>query len=79
MRIRDYTRVTCPLHADMYSEVHPFKSASRCGKMQQAGAWLRLLAVNQCIDPSKVTAPQDAHRRLVLQIYLGSNTLDIRR
>ena len=23
---------------------------------------------------SKVTAPQDAHRRLVLQVYLGSNT-----
>ena len=25
---------------------------------------------------SKVTAPQDAHRRLVLQIYLGLNTLE---
>ena len=25
---------------------------------------------------SKVTAPQDAHRRLVLQVYLGSNTLE---
>ena len=24
----------------------------------------------------KVTAPQDAHRRLVLQVYLGSNTLE---
>ena len=23
---------------------------------------------------SKVTAPQDAHGRLVLQVYLGSNT-----
>ena len=26
---------------------------------------------------SKVTAPQDAHRRLVLQVYLGSNTLEL--
>ena len=25
---------------------------------------------------SKVTAPQDAHKRLVLQVYLGSNTLE---
>ena len=25
---------------------------------------------------SKVTAPQDAHNRLVLQVYLGSNTLE---
>ena len=24
----------------------------------------------------KVTAPQDAHGRLVLQVYLGSNTLE---
>ena len=28
---------------------------------------------------SKVTAPQDAHRKLMLQVYLGSNTLDICR
>ena len=28
---------------------------------------------------SKVTAPQDAQGRLVLQVYLGSNTLDIHR
>ena len=27
-----------------------------------------------CICISKVTAPQDAHGRLVLQVYLGSNT-----
>ena len=26
-----------------------------------------------------VTAPQDAHCKLVLQVYLGSNILDIRR
>ena len=26
---------------------------------------------------SKVTAPQDAHKRLVLQVYLGSNTLEL--
>ena len=25
---------------------------------------------------SKVTIPQDAHRRLVLQVYLGSNILE---
>ena len=25
---------------------------------------------------SKVTAPQDAHRRLALQVYLGSKTLE---
>ena len=29
-----------------------------------------------CIYMSKVTAPQDAHRRLVLQVYLGLNTLE---
>ena len=28
------------------------------------------------LDTSKVTAPQDAHRRLVLPVYLGSNTLE---
>ena len=28
---------------------------------------------------SKVTAPQDAHGRLALQVYLGLNTSDIRR
>ena len=28
------------------------------------------------ISTSKVTTPQDAHRRLVLQVYLGSNTLE---
>ena len=26
---------------------------------------------------SKVTAPQDVQRRLVLQVYLGSNTLEV--
>ena len=26
---------------------------------------------------SKVTVPQDAHKRLVLQVYLGSNTLEV--
>ena len=26
---------------------------------------------------SKVTAPQDAHKRLVLQVYLGSNALEV--
>ena len=30
----------------------------------------------QCVYSSKVTAPQDAHRSLVLQVYLGSNTLE---
>ena len=28
------------------------------------------------IHSNKVTAPQDAHGRLVLQVYLGSNTLE---
>ena len=27
-----------------------------------------------CYVTSKVTAPQDAHKMLVLQVYLGSNT-----
>ena len=27
-------------------------------------------------SPSKVTSPQDAHKRLVLQVYLDSNTLE---
>ena len=27
------------------------------------------------ISMSKVTAPQDAHKRLVLQVYLGSDVL----
>ena len=26
---------------------------------------------------NKVTAPQDAHGKLVLQVYLGSNTLEV--
>ena len=28
------------------------------------------------IVSSKVTAVQDAHKRLVLQVYLGSNTIE---
>ena len=35
-------------------------------------AWMHSI----CITSSKVTAPQDAHGRLVLQGYLGSNTLE---
>ena len=31
---------------------------------------------NYTVYSSKVTAPQDAHGRLVLQVYLGSNTLE---
>ena len=31
------------------------------------------------LKASKVTAPQDAHGKLMLQVYLGSNTLDICR
>ena len=30
-----------------------------------------------CPISSKVTAPQDAHGRLVLLVYLGSNTLEL--
>ena len=29
-----------------------------------------------CIYSSKVTTPQDAHGRLVLQVYLDSNTIE---
>ena len=32
-----------------------------------------------CIVTSKVTTPQDAHGRLVLQVYLGLSTLNIHR
>ena len=38
-----------------------------------------LLTFFACIITSKVTTPQDAHGRLVLQVYLGSDTSDIRR
>ena len=41
----------------------------------QITANLRTVRANFiCILTSKVTAPQDAHRRLVLQVFLGSNT-----
>ena len=39
--------------------------------------WMSNASCGLCIIlviSSKVTAPQDAHRRLVLQVYLGSNT-----
>ena len=32
--------------------------------------------IKAALTPSKVTAPQDTHRRLVLQVYLGSKTLE---
>ena len=35
---------------------------------------VRVVALFMC--KIKVTAPQDAHERLVLQVYLGSNTLE---
>ena len=38
-----------------------------------------LLPVYYIIYLSKVTAPQDVHRRLVLQVYLGLNTCAIHR
>ena len=34
------------------------------------------LCINYIIYTSKVTTPQGAHRSLVLQVYLGSNTLE---
>ena len=42
--------------------------------MSNASSGLRIIII--IIITSKVTAPQDAHRRLVLQVYLGSNTLE---
>ena len=33
-------------------------------------------SVNVLYISSKVTTPQDAHGRLVLQVYLGSHTLE---
>ena len=43
----------------------------------QDGFIVLALFCHNCITlPSKVTTPQDAHWRLVLQFYLGSNTLE---
>ena len=42
--------------------------------------WMSNASSGLCIIfiyTSKVTVPQDAHRRLVLQVYLGSNTLEL--
>ena len=36
---------------------------------------LYYIVILYCVT-SKVTAPQDAHGRLVLQVYLGSNTIE---
>ena len=32
--------------------------------------------INFLVLTTSITAPQDAHKRLVLQVYLGSNTLE---
>ena len=38
---------------------------------------LMMITVISCTGPiHKVTTPQDARKRLVLQVYLGSNTLE---
>ena len=42
--------------------------------MSNASSGLCIILVT--LVTSKVTAPQDAHRRLVLQVYLDSNTLE---
>ena len=42
------------------------------GWMSNASSGLCIILLFTC----KVTAPQDAHGRLVLQVYLGSNTLE---
>ena len=42
--------------------------------MSNASSGLCIILVY--IISSKVTAPQDAQKRLVLQVYLGSNTLE---
>ena len=36
----------------------------------------RMRLLTRVYGMSKVTAPQDAQRRLMLQVYLGSNTLE---
>ena len=47
------------------------------GWTSNASSGLCIILVSYIIYvTSKVTAPQDAHRRLVLQVYLGSNTLE---
>ena len=44
--------------------------------MSKASSGLCIILFILYIYTSKVTAPQDAHKRLVLQVYLGSNTLE---
>ena len=38
-----------------------------------------ILVILVTLVTSKVTAPQDVHKKLVLQVYLGSNTLEFNR
>ena len=44
--------------------------------MSNASSGLRIILYYLFSCTSKVTAPQDGHGRLVLQVYLGSNTLE---
>ena len=44
--------------------------------MCNASSGLRIIYIIYSIYTSKVTAPQDAHRSLVMEVYLGSNTLE---
>ena len=46
-------------------------------RMSNASSGLRIILCYLFILSSKVTAPQDAHGRLVLLVYLGSNTLEL--
>ena len=47
------------------------------GIMKPAFAAWNIVCFYSLSLPSKVTTPQDAHRRLVLQVFLGSNTLEL--
>ena len=42
--------------------------------MSTVNVWLRIRNLVNIV--SSLTASQDAHKRLVLQVYLGSNTLE---
>ena len=66
--------------------MQPFLSITNYSSYFEVKVKVQLLCLNSnCyvvitfgISMSKVTAPQDAHKRLVLQVYLGSNTLELR-
>ena len=66
---------------DCYEYCRAYSSnPNRCLCISQAeykqayGGIYFIYVFNFYLTTSKVTAPQDAHRMLVLQVYLGSNT-----